>query len=146
MPQPQLGTAGAHPNSRPQKASTGSGRRRLPECAPAARMHLICADRVVFNRYSSTGSAASDAASGPCSSRMLKPSSFSTGTFSCIALSYLDPGFDHATASCACFSRASVGTVLSACLSPATVLSSRYSGLSASDLAARTQWASARRA
>lgn len=50
MPRPQLGTAGAHLNSRPQKASTGSGRPRLPECAPATRMHLVCADRVAFNR------------------------------------------------------------------------------------------------
>lgn len=50
MPQPQLGTAGAHLNSRPQKASTGSGRPRLPECDPATRMHLICAERVAFNR------------------------------------------------------------------------------------------------
>jgi hypothetical protein len=50
MPRPQLGTAGAPLNSRPQKAFTGSGRGRLPECAPATRMHLICADRVAFNR------------------------------------------------------------------------------------------------
>lgn len=53
MPRPQLGTAGARLNSRPRKASTGSGRRRLPECAPATRMHLVCADRVTFNRHSS---------------------------------------------------------------------------------------------
>ncbi len=97
MPQPQLGTAGAHLNSRPQKASTGSGRRRLPECDPATRMHLVCAERVVFNRYSSVGSATSAAASGPCSSRTAKPSSFRTGTLSCIALSYFDPGLSPTT-------------------------------------------------
>lgn len=51
MPRPRPDTAGAHLNSRPRKASTGSGRRRLPECAPATRMHLICAVRVAFNRY-----------------------------------------------------------------------------------------------
>src|ERR1043165_9213357 len=51
------------------------------------------------------------------------------------------------SASWACLSRASAGTdVDCACCSPATVLSSRYSGLSASDLAAWTQWASAFRA
>ena len=41
-------------------------------------------------RYSSVGSATSAAASGPCSSRTAKPSSFRTGTFNCIALSYFE--------------------------------------------------------
>lgn len=81
MPQPHPGTAGAHLNSRRQKASTGTGRRRLPECDPATRMHLVCAERVTFNPYSPVGSATSAAASGPWSSRTVNPSSFRTGTF-----------------------------------------------------------------
>ncbi|CAM5708333.1 hypothetical protein SVIOM74S_02061 [Streptomyces violarus] len=88
---------------RPQKASTGGGRRRLPECAPATRMHLVCAERVAFNRYSSAERATSAAASGPCSSRTPKPSSFRTGTFSCIALSYFDPGLSPTTTNHAFF-------------------------------------------